>query len=81
MMEMVIKSIDRQGRLVIPKKWREKVLGGDKVILVLKDDLIELRPYKGVDLTAYFDSIEVELKSDLSDWHSVRKELRAQKGG
>ena len=45
-MEMVIKSIDRQGRLVIPKKWREKVLGGDRVILVLKDDLIELRPYK-----------------------------------
>jgi hypothetical protein len=30
---------------------------------------------KVIDLTAYFDTVEVDLKADLSDWHKVRMEL------
>jgi len=43
---------------------------------MFKGDLIEIRPYTRFDLTKYFDKVEVDLKSDLSDWHRVRKELR-----
>jgi len=71
-----IKDVDSQGRVVIPKEWRDKYLKGGKAVLVLKEDLIEIRPLKRVSLTDYFDRVEVDIKSDLSDWHKVRKELR-----
>jgi len=71
-----VKDVDSQGRVVIPKEWRDKYLKGGKAVLVLKEDLIEIRPLKRVSLTDYFDRVEVDIKSDLSDWHKVRKELR-----
>lgn len=76
---MVVKVIDRQGRLVIPKEWRDELLEGGKVVMVRRGDSIEIRAYREADLTEYFDSVEVDLESDLSDWHSVRRELRAQR--
>ena len=75
-MRVEIKDVDSQGRVVIPKEWRDKYLKGGKAVLVLKEDLIEIRPLKRVSLTDYFDRVEVDIKSDLSDWHKVRKELR-----
>ena len=73
---MEVKDVDSQGRVVIPKEWRDKYLRDGKAVLVLKEDLIEIRPLKRVSLTDYFDRVEVDIKSDLSDWHKVRKELR-----
>jgi hypothetical protein len=32
---------------------------------------------KKVDLTKFFDSIEVDIQSDLSDWKKVKRELYA----
>ena len=75
-MQVEIKRIDNQGRVSLPKNWRDTYLKGKKAILVFKGDLIEIRPYTKFDLTKYFDKVEVDLKSDLSDWHRVRKELR-----
>lgn len=75
-MQVEIKRIDNQGRVSLPKNWRDRYLKGKKAILVFKGDLIEIRPYTKFDLTKYFDKVEVDLKSDLSDWHRVRKELR-----
>ena len=73
---MEIKEIDNQGRIVIPKNWRKGKLKGKKVVLKRKsDDSIEIIPYDRFDLTKYFDSIEVDVKSPLSDWHALKKEL------
>jgi len=71
----VIKELDRQGRLVLPKEWREKYAKDGRIVLRVEGDKITIRPYKLVDLTKFFDKIEVDLKSDLSDWKSVRREL------
>ncbi len=71
----VVKEIDEQGRLVIPKRWRSKVLKGDKVVLRLKDGSVEITPWERPDLTAFFDRVEVDIQSDLADWHAVRTEL------
>jgi len=75
-LKVEVKDVDGQGRVVIPKEWRDKYLKNGKAVLVLKEDLIEIRPVKRVSLTDYFDRVEVDIKSDLSDWHKVRKELR-----
>lgn len=75
-MEVFIKEIDNQGRIVLPKKWREKYVKNHKIIMKIKGDTIEITPKKELNLTEYFDIIEVEIESDLSNWHKVRRELR-----
>jgi bifunctional DNA-binding transcriptional regulator/antitoxin component of YhaV-PrlF toxin-antitoxin module len=71
-----IKVVDNQGRILLPKEWRDRYLKGKKAIIVYKENVVEIRPFDKSDLTKYFDKVEVDLKSDLSDWHKVRKELR-----
>ena len=76
-MEVEIKAVDPQGRILLPKDWRNRYLKGNKAIVVAKGALVEIRPFTKADLTKYFDKVEVDLKANLSDWHSVRKELRS----
>ncbi len=75
-MEMEIKAVDNQGRIILPKNWRDRYLKDKKAVVAQKGDIIEIRPFEDIDLTKYFDSVEVDLKADLSDWHKVREELR-----
>jgi len=37
-------------------------------------DTIILKPYRPPDLTKFFDRIRVDLRSDLADWESVRRD-------
>jgi len=75
-LEVEVKTVDNQGRIILPKNWRDRYLKGKKAIVSYKGDIIEIRPFTNTDLTKYFDKVDVELKSDLADWHKVRKELR-----
>jgi bifunctional DNA-binding transcriptional regulator/antitoxin component of YhaV-PrlF toxin-antitoxin module len=75
-LEVEVKTVDSQGRIILPKNWRDRYLEGKKAIVSLKGDTIEIRPFTQVDLTKYFDKVDVEIKADLSEWHKVRKELR-----
>ena len=75
-MRPVLKRIDAQGRIVVPASWRRKHVRGDRVLVRPRGDVLELIPQKEIDLTAYFDAAEVDLKADLSDWHAVQRELR-----
>jgi len=75
-LEVEVKSVDNQGRIILPKSWRNRYLKGKKAIVVFKGDLVEIRPFTKFDLTRYFDKVQMDLKSDFSDWHKVRKELR-----
>lgn len=71
----LVKKLDKHGRLVLPKEWRERYGKSGKVILRIENDTIVIKPCEIVDLTEYFDKIEADIKSDLSDWKSVRREL------
>lgn len=75
-MGMDVKTVDNQGRVMLPKNWRDRYLKEKKAVITQKGNIIEIRPFEDIDLTKYFDSIEVDLKADLSDWHKVREELR-----
>jgi bifunctional DNA-binding transcriptional regulator/antitoxin component of YhaV-PrlF toxin-antitoxin module len=75
-LEVEIKAVDSQGRIILPKSWRDRYLEGKKAIVSFKGDTIEIRPLTKGDLTKYFDKVDVDIKSDLSQWHKVRKELR-----
>lgn len=80
MSQLEVKDVDEQGRIIIPKRWRSKLLKGNKVLMRLKDDSIEITPFRQGDLTTFFDSAAADVKSDLDDWHAVRKELRGGSG-
>ncbi|MEJ2778509.1 AbrB/MazE/SpoVT family DNA-binding domain-containing protein [Stygiolobus sp. RP850M] len=71
MEKVVIKRVDSQGRIVIPKEWRDK-FNTDEFILVLKDDRIELYP-RASNLTKLIDSIDVEELP--SDWHELKRKV------
>jgi bifunctional DNA-binding transcriptional regulator/antitoxin component of YhaV-PrlF toxin-antitoxin module len=75
-LEVEVKTVDNQGRIILPKNWRDRYLKGKKAIVSFKADVIEIRPFTKTDLTEYFDKVDVDLKADLSEWHKVRKELR-----
>jgi len=68
MYSLVVKKIDRQGRIVLPKEWRDK--WGDEVIIIVFDDKIEILPKKRPELDKFFDIIEVEIKTK-----DLKKEL------
>ena len=55
-----VRRIDPQGRLVLPKSWREK--WGNEVILVELDDRIEIIPRKKPNLSKFFDIIDVDIE-------------------
>jgi len=63
-----VKKIDPQGRLVLPKSWRER--WGNEVILIELDDRIEIIPRKKPRLSRFFDIIDAEIKGT-----DVEKEL------
>ena len=58
---------------LLPKEWRDKY--GEKVVLFEVGDELRLIPKKHKKLSDLAE-VEVDLKSSLSDWHAVKKELR-----
>ncbi|ACS33544.1 MULTISPECIES: AbrB/MazE/SpoVT family DNA-binding domain-containing protein [Thermococcus] len=68
MSSVEVKKIDSQGRLVIPKSWRER--WGNEVILIELDDRIEIIPRKRPRLSRFFDIIDADVKGE-----DIEKEL------
>jgi len=79
-LEVVIKKIDAQGRLVLPREWRLSALKEtDEVILLIFDDHIKIVPHN-TNLSRYIDSVEVDVEN-FADYHELRRELRAKREG
>mgnify|MGYP001605392556 FL=1 len=76
-MKVLEKSIDPEGRILLPKGWRER--HGKEVIIVETEDFIKIVPKKRKKFTEFFDSAKVDIKSPLSDWHAVKKELYSKR--
>jgi len=69
------RSVDSHGRISLPSDWRKKYLEQDEVIIIRREDELIIKPKKTRPLSDFFDSVDVDLKSDLSDWYKVKKEL------
>jgi len=71
--EMVVKKIDPQGRVVLPKSIREKAADNMVVVVDLVDHVV-IYP-RGSNLSRYIDAVEVDVKS-FEDYHELRREAR-----
>ena len=72
--EVIVKEIDDQGRITIPRSWRKK-WKSKKVILTMRDNRIEVTPLKPTRPSELFDSIEISDDVDFTDPHSLKKAL------
>lgn len=72
MISLTEKTIDPQGRILLPRQWRAK--HGTSVIIFEIDDELRVVPKKRKKLSE-LKEIEVDVKSNFQDWHLVKKEL------
>ncbi len=72
---IIIKKVDRQGRIVLPSSWREEVLGGEgEVFLIREGGILKIIPRRKPDLTKYFDSLDLGV-DQIEDWEEFEREL------
>jgi len=75
-MKTEIKKVDSQGRIVLPRKWREEELkDNDEVIIIEENGILRIIPKKKIDLTQFFDTLEYEddLIDKLENWSDFEK--------
>lgn len=80
MEKVEIRRFDRQGRLVIPRSARKNVLkDAEEVAVISFPDHVRLVP-RNADLAKYIDAVTVDVQR-FDDYHALRRELRAKRGG
>jgi len=72
--ESVVKTIDSQGRLIIPAEMR-RTWKSDKVMVIQDKNEIRIVPLETLQPSELFDSIKVEDDLDLTDSHALMKAL------
>jgi len=73
MTKVEIRPVDAQGRIILPKAWRNR-LKTKTVVVIDEDDRLEIR--RGdTDLTRFVDSVETD-GEHFDDYHTLRKGLR-----
>ncbi len=70
--KVVEKTIDREGRILLPKAWRVKH-GKEVVILQIGDEIRVLPKEKGSLLK--MPALNVDVKTRMGDWKEYEKEL------
>jgi bifunctional DNA-binding transcriptional regulator/antitoxin component of YhaV-PrlF toxin-antitoxin module len=73
--ESVVKTIDSQGRLIIPAEMR-KAWKSDKVMVIKDNNEIRIVPLETLQPSELFDSIKIDDDLDLTDSHTIMKALR-----
>jgi AbrB family looped-hinge helix DNA binding protein len=73
MSKVEIKTVDTQGRIILPKSWRNQ-LKTNSVVVIDEDDRLEIRPADS-DLSRFVDAVEVDVEH-FEDYHKLRKGLR-----
>ena len=73
MTKVEIKPVDAQGRIILPKAWRNR-LKTNAVVVIDEDDRLEIRP-ADADLSRFVDAVEVDVEH-FEDYHKLRKGLK-----
>jgi bifunctional DNA-binding transcriptional regulator/antitoxin component of YhaV-PrlF toxin-antitoxin module len=70
------RRVDSRGRVSLPLEWMRMHLDGERdVVIVNVGEELRIRAKRSLRLSEFFDSVDVELGSDLSDWYQVKREL------
>jgi len=73
---VAVKRVDSRGRLVLPLDWREAEVGEDRELYVIKrKGYLKLVPKRRVDLTKYFDSVDLGVEA-IGSWGTFERKFR-----
>jgi len=62
------RKVDKQGRLLLPPDWRERNLGGNREVLVVKrEGYLKVIPKKRFDITQHFDAVDLGVDA-IDNW-------------
>ncbi|RLG59173.1 AbrB family transcriptional regulator [Candidatus Geothermarchaeota archaeon] len=80
-MEIEVRRVDPQGRILLPSKWRKEVLGRENEVLIISlPDRLEVFPRSG-NLEEFIDSVEVDVpEGKFLNYHDLRNALRRRYG-
>ncbi len=83
-MNTEIRKVDSQGRIVLPRKWREKELkDGDEVIIMEEEGILKIIAKKKIDLTQFFDTLKFSdnLVDKLENWSEFENTILKKRYG
>jgi bifunctional DNA-binding transcriptional regulator/antitoxin component of YhaV-PrlF toxin-antitoxin module len=70
-----VKKVDAQGRLILPADWRETEIGESRELYVIKrKGYLKLIPKRRVDLTQFFDKVDLGVEA-LGSWKQFEKKF------
>ena len=68
-----VKRVDSRGRVTLPLGWRRNTLPEDrKVIVVNRGGFLKIMPKRRVDLTVYFDAIDLGVEA-IEEWSEFKR--------
>ena len=68
-----VKKMDSHGRIILPADWREaKVEESREMYVIKRKGYLKLVPKRRVDLTEYFDKVDLGVKS-IDNWAAFEK--------
>jgi bifunctional DNA-binding transcriptional regulator/antitoxin component of YhaV-PrlF toxin-antitoxin module len=70
-----VKKVDAQGRLILPADWRETEIGESRELYVIKrKGYLKLIPKRRVDLTQFFDKVDLGVEA-IGSWKQFEKKF------
>ncbi len=70
-----VKKVDSQGRLILPADWRETEIGESRELYVIKrKGYLKLVPKRKVDLTEFFDKVDLGVDS-VGSWKAFERKF------
>jgi len=72
---VILKKVDRQGRLVLPRDWLESEVEPTRQVYILKrKGYLKVMAKRTVDLTEDFDKIDVGVGA-IGSWRKFQKQF------
>ncbi len=73
--EVEVRRIDSQGRLILPSDWRESEAAGTQEVYVVKrKGYLKIIPKHKVDLTEFFDEVDLSVEA-IGNWKEFEKKF------
>ncbi|HDN95929.1 MAG: AbrB family transcriptional regulator [Thermoplasmata archaeon] len=73
-MEVEIKKVDSQGRIIIPFDWRKREMGKENKVYIIKEKgYLKIIPMKKINLTKFFDKVDFGM--NIGEWKEFEKKI------
>ncbi|MDI6690969.1 MAG: hypothetical protein QME50_03755 [Candidatus Bathyarchaeota archaeon] len=73
--EIEVKKIDSQGRLILPADWRESEVGESRELYIVKrKKYLKIIPKRQIDLTEPFDKVDLGVAA-IGNWKEFEKKF------